>query len=117
MLGVAVIPALVFFFGLLGVPESPRWLISHQQSETGRQVLTRFLGAAEADAQLAQMEQASVGEQGSWREVFARPMRRPLTIALGLAILCQITGVNAVLYYGSVLISEHFRARQPIQPC
>jgi MFS family permease len=57
------------------------------------------------------MEQASVGEQGSWREVFARPMRRPLTIALGLAILCQITGVNAVLYYGSVLISEHFRGQ------
>lgn len=111
MLGVAVIPALVFFFGLLGVPESPRWLISHQQSEKGRQVLTRFLGAAEADAQLAQMEQAAVGEQGSWHEVFARPMRRPLTIALGLAILCQITGVNAVLYYGSVLISEHFRGQ------
>jgi SP family arabinose:H+ symporter-like MFS transporter len=111
MLGVATIPALVFFFGLLWVPESPRWLISHHQSEKGRQILTRFLGAAEADDQLAQMEQAAAGEQGSWREVFARPMRKPLTIALGLAILCQITGVNAVLYYGSILISEHFRGQ------
>lgn len=111
MLGVALIPALVLFFGLLAVPESPRWLISHHQSEKGRQVLTRFLGAAEAEVQLAQMELASVGEQGSWREVFARPMRRPLTIALGLAILCQITGVNAVLYYGSILISEQFRGQ------
>jgi MFS family permease len=35
-------------------------------------------------------------------------MRRPLTIALALAILCQITGINTVLYYGSILISEHF---------
>ena len=111
MLGVAVVPSLVFFFGLLGVPESPRWLISHQQRDKGRQVLTRFLGAAEADTQLAQMEHAAAGEQGSWREVFARPMRRPLTIALGLAILCQITGVNAVLYYGSILFSEHFRGQ------
>jgi sugar porter (SP) family MFS transporter len=111
MLGVAVIPALVLFFGLLGVPESPRWLISHGQSEKGRQVLTRFLGSAEADVQLAQMEQSAVGEQGSWHEVFARPMRRPLTIALGLAILCQITGVNAVLYYGSVFISEHLQGQ------
>ena len=111
MLGVAVIPALLLFFGLLGVPESPRWLISHGQSEKGRRVLTRFLGPAEADAQLVQMEQSAVGEQGSWREVFARPMRRPLTIALGLAILCQITGVNAVLYYGSILISEHLHGQ------
>jgi MFS family permease len=38
-------------------------------------------------------------------------MRRPLTIALGLAILCQITGVNAVLYYGSILISEHLQGQ------
>jgi SP family arabinose:H+ symporter-like MFS transporter len=111
MLGVAVIPALIFFFGLLGVPESPRWLISHGQSEKGREVLTRFLGAAEADAQFSQMEQAAEGEQGSWHEVFARPMRKPLIIALGLAILCQITGVNAVLYYGSILISEHFQGQ------
>ena len=111
MLGVAVIPALIFFFGLLGVPESPRWLISHGQPERGRQVLTRFLGALGADTQFAQMEQASEGEQGSWHEVFARPMRRPLIIALGLAILCQITGVNAVLYYGSILISEHLQGQ------
>jgi len=111
MLGVAVIPALILFFGLLAVPESPRWLITHGHSEKGRQVLTRFLGGAEADTQLAQMEQAAQGEQGSWSEVFARPMRRPLTIALGLAILCQITGVNAVLYYGSILISEHLQGQ------
>ncbi|HTB98458.1 MAG TPA: sugar porter family MFS transporter [Terracidiphilus sp.] len=111
MLGVAIIPALVLFFGLLAVPESPRWLISHGHFEKGRQVLTRFLGAAEADVQLAQMQQAAGGEQGSWQEVFARPMRRPLVIALGLAILCQITGVNAVLYYGSILISEHLQGQ------
>jgi sugar porter (SP) family MFS transporter len=111
MLGIAVIPALVFFFGLLEVPESPRWLISHQRADEGRQLLTRFLGAADADEQFVQMERAAVGEQGSWREVFGRPMRKPLTIALGLAILCQITGVNAVLYYGSILISEQFRGQ------
>lgn len=111
MLGVAIIPALAFFFGLLGVPESPRWLIGHEQLEKGREILNRLYGPAEADLQLAQVQRASAGEQGSWREVFARPMRRPLTIALGLAILCQITGVNAVLYYGAILISEHLQGQ------
>ncbi len=111
MLGVALIPALALFFGLLGVPESPRWLISHHQRDKGRKVLARLFGPAEADAQLNLVEQAAGSEQGSWREVFAPSMRRPLVIALGLAILCQITGVNAVLYYGSILISEHFRGQ------
>jgi sugar porter (SP) family MFS transporter len=111
MIGIAIVPALAFFFGLLGVPESPRWLISHQLRDKGKQVLIRLYGTAEADAQMAQVVDAAGSEQGSWHEVFARPMRRPLTIALGLAILCQITGVNAVLYYGSTLISEQFRGQ------
>ncbi len=107
MLGVAAVPALAFFLGLLFIPESPRWLIGNQQREKGRRILARIYGPEEADRQVQLVEEASSGEQGTWGEVFSRPMRRPLTIALGLAILCQITGINTVLYYGSILISEH----------
>jgi MFS transporter, SP family, arabinose:H+ symporter len=109
MLGVAAIPSLAFFFGLLFIPESPRWLIGDGQREKGRQVLTRIYGPEEADLQVRLVEEAAATEQGTWSEVFAPAMRQPLTVALGLAILCQITGINTVLYYGSILISEHFR--------
>ncbi len=109
MLGVAAIPAVTFFIGLLFIPESPRWLISNQQRERGRLILARIYGPEQADLQVRLVEEAASGEQGTWSEVFSRPMRRPLTIALALAILCQITGINTVLYYGSILISEHFR--------
>lgn len=109
MLGVAVIPAVAFFVGLLLIPESPRWLIANGQREEGRQILSRIYGDEQADRQVELVEQAAVSEQGTWSEVFARPMRRPLVVALGLAILCQITGINTVLYYGSILISEHFK--------
>jgi SP family arabinose:H+ symporter-like MFS transporter len=107
MLGVAAIPAIIFFLGLLAIPESPRWLISHNQREKGRKVLARIFGAQEADAQVALVEEAASVEEGTWHEVFAKPMRKPLAIALALAVLCQITGINTVLYYGSILISEH----------
>ena len=111
MIGVAVVPAVILFVGLLAVPESPRWLIGKGQREKGKQVLARLYGEAEAARQIAEVEKTSSGEEGSWREVFAPAMRRPLTIALGLAILCQITGVNAVLYYGAILISEQFKGQ------
>ena len=111
MIGIALIPALILFIGLLAVPESPRWLIGHERREQGKQVLERLYGTVEAARQLAEVEEAASGEGGSWHEVFSRPMRKPLTIALGLAILSQITGVNAVLYYGSILISEQFRGQ------
>ncbi len=109
MLGVAAIPALAFFLGLLAIPESPRWLIGNRQKEQGRLVLARIYGAEQADIEVQIVEEAAAGEQGTWGEVFARPMRRPLIVALALAILCQITGINTVLYYGSILISEHVK--------
>jgi sugar porter (SP) family MFS transporter len=109
MLGVAAIPALGFFLGLLAIPESPRWLISNGQRERGKRVLCRIYGDEQADLHVKVVEEAAANEQGTWSEVFARPMRRPLIVALGLAILCQVTGINTVLYYGSILISEHFK--------
>lgn len=108
MLGVAAIPSLSFFLGLLLIPESPRWLIAHSRREDGRRVLARIFGEAEADAQVYEVERAAANEEGSWREVFAKPMRRRLRVALILAILCQCTGINTVLYYGSIIIGEHF---------
>lgn len=108
MLGVAALPAIGFFVGLLFIPESPRWLISHGQREKGRRVLARIYGVLQADVEVKAVEEAAAGEEGSWSEVFSRSMRRPLTVALTLAILCQITGINTVLYYGSIIISQHF---------
>lgn len=111
MLAVAAIPAIGFFIGLLFIPESPRWLISSGRREQGRKVLVRIYGAAQAESEVAAVEAAASAEEGTWKEVFARPMRRPLVVALGLAILCQITGINTVLYYGSILITEHFKGQ------
>lgn len=111
MLGVAALPALAFFIGLLLIPESPRWLISDGQREQGRSVLVRIYGPTRAEQQVELVEQACSTEQGTWGEVFSRSMRRPLIVAVGLAIFCQVTGINTVLYYGSIIISEHFQGQ------
>lgn len=111
MLAVAAIPALIFFIGLLLIPESPRWLISSGKREQGREVMVRIYGATQAERQVLLVEQASSTERGTWGEVFSGAMRRPLIVAVALAIFCQVTGINAVLYYGSIIISEHFRGQ------
>lgn len=108
MLGVAAVPSMAFFFGLLTIPESPRWLILHGQRMKGERVMARIFGDAEAKAQVRLVEEAADEEEGSWREVFAKAMRSRLGVALSLAVLCQVTGINTVLYYGSIIISEHF---------
>jgi len=108
MLAVAAIPSIAFLFGLLLIPESPRWLISIGRHDQGKRVLTRLFGEEAAKQQVEVVEQAVAGEVGSWRELLSSNMRKRLAVGMLLALFSQITGINTVLYYGSIIVSEHF---------
>ena len=43
--------------------------------------------------------------QASWREVFAREWRKPLSVAALLAVLQQLTGINAIIYYADTIFA------------
>lgn len=108
MLAVAAIPSIAFLFGLLLIPESPRWLISITRHDQGERVLARIFGEPTAKQQVEAVEQAVAGDEGSWHELLAPNMRRRLAVGMLLALFSQITGINTVLYYGSIIVSEHF---------
>ena len=103
------IPSLLFLLSLLAVPESPRWLIKEGRVGEGLAVLTRLKGEREARAEAAQIERAVAEEGGSLAQLFQPGLRRPLIIAVALAILQQFTGVNTILFYGSVVFTEQVR--------
>jgi len=108
MLAVAVVPSLIFFGGLFAIPESPRWLITRGRSTEAMRTLARLVGERAAAEEVQTVTTASAEEQGSWSELFSGDMRKRLAVGMSLALFSQITGVNAVLYYGSVIIREHF---------
>jgi SP family galactose:H+ symporter-like MFS transporter len=108
MLGISVVPGILLLaVGALGV-ESPRWLAKMGRRDEARAVLARIAPDTDADARLASIEHTLDEEAGSasWGEVFDPSCRKPLMIALGLAIFQQITGINAIIYYANQIFAS-----------
>ncbi|MGZ5478347.1 MAG: sugar porter family MFS transporter [Candidatus Aminicenantales bacterium] len=99
MFGLGAIPSIFFFLLLLRVPESPRWLVKNGREDEARTVLTRADTAEAAAVGIREIKDTLALEEGSFRELFSPAFRRPLLIAIVLAIFQQITGINAILYY------------------
>ncbi len=102
MLGVAAFPSLVYTAMCLGLPESPRWLLSRRRDrEAGIRVLQlitpdepRARVEEEADRIMAfSHEKAEAGDFWSLR------LRKPILLAVLVAFFNQLSGINAVLYF------------------
>ncbi|WP_262246436.1 sugar porter family MFS transporter [Parapedobacter soli] len=102
---VGALPALVFLLGLLGIPESPRWLLQKGQTAAGAALLSRFAGETEAKAELESRRQQEP-RRPSYRDLFSPSLRRPLLLGLLLPFFSQFCGINAIIYYGPSILSD-----------
>jgi sugar porter (SP) family MFS transporter len=107
MFAAAAVPSLLFMLTLLLVPESPRWLLGRGRDAEALGTLIRLNGPAAAATEAAEIQAALADEQGEAASLSQPRLRRPLRIAVVLAVLQQITGINTILYYGSIIFTEH----------
>lgn len=111
MFAAAAVPSVAFFLALFFVPESPRWLVEKHRSAEALGVLTRVNGPGVGARELKQIEDAVAEETGSMMELLQPGLRRAFWIAVSLAILQQVTGINTVLFYGSIIFKEQVGTR------
>lgn len=108
MFWVEILPAAVFFFCLLFIPESPRYLVVSRKKEKALSVLTRLYGATEANVKIAEIDASLAADHHKPKltdlfESGTLKIRRIVWVGIGLATFQQLVGINVVFYYGAVL--------------
>lgn len=110
MLGIEALPALLYFFALMLVPESPRWLAMHDRDVEALEIFGKASGGEQARANLAAVRaslKAEVAEpSASIRQLFRPAMKLVMTIGISVAILQQITGINSVFFYAPMIFEQ-----------
>lgn len=106
MLGLAVLPSLILLIGVAFMPESPRWLLEHKSEKAARDVMKLTFKESEIDKEIADMKEINAISESTWKVLKSPWLRPTLIIGSVFALLQQIIGINAIIYYAPTIFSK-----------
>ena len=104
MFASAALPSVGFFITLMFIPESPRWLVQKGREPEAEHFLSQMVGSNAAVAEIHAIRAAISEESGNLMDP---AFRKPLIVAIVIALFSQFTGINTIIYYGSLVFLEH----------
>ncbi|MBP7506585.1 MAG: sugar porter family MFS transporter [Prolixibacteraceae bacterium] len=110
MLGIETIPAILYYFFLFFVPNSPRWLAMRGEEQKALQILTRASNKEDAEQTIISIKESlkdvKKEQKTPLKELFKPALKLVLFIGIVIAILQQITGINAVFFYAPMIFEQ-----------
>ena len=105
MMGVEAFPAVIYTLLCLGIPRSPRWLITKGLLKEAKNVYNQIDPKGSFDQLVHEIGENSSTEN-SEESIFDKKYRFPLKLAFLVAFFNQLSGINAFLYYAPRIFEE-----------
>jgi sugar porter (SP) family MFS transporter len=108
MLGALAVPSLIYSILVVGVPESPRWLITNRNDvNTSKKILSR-LGIADVETEVSSIIKSYQHETAGTKtsSVFSNKYKTIMWLAFLVAFFNQWSGINFILYYAPEILER-----------
>jgi sugar porter (SP) family MFS transporter len=102
MFGLTAVPSVLFFIGMLLVPESPRWLAKNGHPERAREILKKIGGEEYANVAVSEINSTLAGEESQrvrLSDLLDPKLRKVLALGVILAVFQQWCGINVIFNY------------------
>ncbi|MEJ6980080.1 sugar porter family MFS transporter [Pedobacter sp. P351] len=107
MFGLGFVPSLLFFLGVMWLPESPRWLMQAGKQEQAKAVLQKIGSEGFVNNTIVDIEKSLKGvKKQSYSAVFDKAVRPAVLVGITLAVFQQFCGINVVFNYTSTIFES-----------
>lgn len=110
LLGIASLPAILFFVGMMFNKESPRWLVTKGRVSEALEILkktheTEMKAVAELNGICDLINEQKSQQNLSFKDFKEKWMKHILILGVVIGIIQQLTGVNGIMFYGSQILT------------
>jgi sugar porter (SP) family MFS transporter len=106
MFALGLVPSALLGFGMIPLPESPRWLLTKGKRTMAQKALQELRGKDNVEKEIKEIESTTHHQDGGIQLLFSKRIRPLVFISFGLFVFQQLTGINTIFYYAPQIFRE-----------